>query len=622
VPSPVAVRTVGVIVVCHNYGRFLAEALDSVLAQSRPVNEILVVDDRSDDNTADIAREFIGLGVKYLHVDAGNVHLARKAGFEHCKCDVLCFLDADDKLHTDYIGRGLAEFTSYRVAIVYSDVEHFDAKTGHSSYSAQFSRDRLQVDNYFHAGSLVRREALELSRAFEHVFNPVHTQGDWFLWKRLLEDNWIARKQQGTYFYRQHATNWTFKMREVREYFGYAGLRYEDVTLYIPLSGRREAWSRLQEFLERQQWPHQQVRLVLLDTSQDDEFFQLVRGWVAGCDYPDVRHFRYAVGAPGLADADRYDLDVRSQVRLAVARIYNRMLSLVETEYVWILEDDVTPPDDAGERLLKGFDFDVVSVAAPYRSRYQATFVVWDREGASFNAPGTGLQTVGGNGFGCTILRRSVLREHVFTAELETPDYDTAFYRRLRGTKWVARVDWSCLSEHAGVPAVPPVVAVPAMTPCECAAAGFCPRHHCRKTPHWHMLCQTRPDYFRLWEEGRGPGQHLAPPPENGSEGTVSDGPGLLQKAVNFSKAIVRHARDGGREVEDTVYEQRLGLCRQCPSCDREQMVCRERTCGCFLKVKARWHSEACPLGKWPDLSTSNAGTAREITAVTRSGTS
>lgn len=46
---------------------------------------------------------------------------------------------------------------------------------------------------------------------------------------------------------------------------------------------------------------------------------------------------------------------------------------------------------------------------------------------------------------------------------------------------------------------------------CECdiQGGGWCERHDCRKTPHWVKLCRTRPDYFRAWEEGRGPGQKV-----------------------------------------------------------------------------------------------------------------
>ena len=38
----------------------------------------------------------------------------------------------------------------------------------------------------------------------------------------------------------------------------------------------------------------------------------------------------------------------------------------------------------------------------------------------------------------------------------------------------------------------------------------WCERHKVKKTAHWVRLCQTRPEYFRAWEEGRGPGQRTA----------------------------------------------------------------------------------------------------------------
>lgn len=46
---------------------------------------------------------------------------------------------------------------------------------------------------------------------------------------------------------------------------------------------------------------------------------------------------------------------------------------------------------------------------------------------------------------------------------------------------------------------------------CECVLAGFCKRHNIRKGAEWVALCQSRADYFRVWEEGRGPGQPVDP---------------------------------------------------------------------------------------------------------------
>jgi hypothetical protein len=47
------------------------------------------------------------------------------------------------------------------------------------------------------------------------------------------------------------------------------------------------------------------------------------------------------------------------------------------------------------------------------------------------------------------------------------------------------------------------------MTGCTCPLASYCERHKVDKHEHWHRLCQTHEGYFRLWEDGRGPGQPL-----------------------------------------------------------------------------------------------------------------
>jgi hypothetical protein len=443
--------TVAVVVISHNYGHFLAEALDSVLAQSRPADEIVVLDDDSDDDTGEVARSYAERGVRLLRVEVRNVHLARKAGFEATSSAALCFLDADDRLTRNYLEQGLREFSSPCVAVAYSDVQQFGAKRRRSSYPATFDAGLLAHDNYIHAGSLVRREALEDCRVFELTFDPRHTQGDWFLWRRVLTGRWTARKQTGVYLYRQHNRNWTGKMKKSRpsaHYFHYAGLTQEVLTLFVPLAGRTVFWPQTAAFLGRQAWPHAQVRLVLLDTSQSEAFSRTVRRWIGGCDYGDVRHLQQSVGTAGIADDNRRESGVRSAVVRSMRRIYNRLLSLAETEYVWVLEDDIIPPDDVCERLLKGFDAKTASVAAPYRSRYHADYVVWKRDGRAYAKPGRRLERVGGNGFGCTILRRSVLHDHVFAPLAAIEDYDTAFYRRLQSTPYMAQVDWTCECQH------------------------------------------------------------------------------------------------------------------------------------------------------------------------------
>jgi len=443
-------KTVAVIIPCHNYGQFLTEAVDSVLTQTRWVDEILIVDDSSTDDTPSIARSFRDARVRYLRTEHRHSQRARRAGFEATGSDVVCFLDADDLLARDYLELGMKEFSRNSVGLVYSDVEHFGAETGRSRYPVRYDRDQLARMNYMHTGCLVLREALEVSRGLQVETDDALALQDWLLWRRVLDQGWLARKQKGLYLYRKHGSSMTADWRpwgdNCFDYFHRAALASETITLFIPLSGRSQLWPETATFLERQTWPHDQVKLILFDTSQNAEFSRTVRRWIAGCDYFDVRHLREAVGEAGLADRPRRE--VAHSVSSAMARIYNRLARESVTDYVWIVEDDVLPPPDACSRLLYGFDRQTASVSAAYWSRFANAFVAWGPDQQMIATKGDGLEMIGGNGFGCVLLRGEALRKSVFTATLDFPAFDNAFYFRLPETGLKAKIDWSVECQH------------------------------------------------------------------------------------------------------------------------------------------------------------------------------
>lgn len=80
---------------CYNGERYIAGAIASVRAQTRPVDEILVIDDRSTDRSAEIARE-AGATVVTLLENAGPSN-ARNVGLARASGDLVAFLDADDR---------------------------------------------------------------------------------------------------------------------------------------------------------------------------------------------------------------------------------------------------------------------------------------------------------------------------------------------------------------------------------------------------------------------------------------------------------------------------------------------------------------------------------------------
>ena len=85
---------VSVIVPVYNGERYLTSTLQSVVAQDyRPI-EILVIDDGSDDRSAEIARGFPE--VRYFHQSNQGVSVARNLGIENAQGELIAFLDADD----------------------------------------------------------------------------------------------------------------------------------------------------------------------------------------------------------------------------------------------------------------------------------------------------------------------------------------------------------------------------------------------------------------------------------------------------------------------------------------------------------------------------------------------
>jgi glycosyltransferase involved in cell wall biosynthesis len=94
------VLTASVVIPAYNGARFLGEAIQSVLGQTYPNIELIVVDDVSTDNTAGIVRQFDDSRIKYiLHDKNKGAIAARYTGSRASKGDFIAFLDQDDLFH-------------------------------------------------------------------------------------------------------------------------------------------------------------------------------------------------------------------------------------------------------------------------------------------------------------------------------------------------------------------------------------------------------------------------------------------------------------------------------------------------------------------------------------------
>lgn len=88
---------VSIIIANRNYARFLGEAIDSALAQTHPLVEVVVVDDGSTDESRAVIERYAGRLTAVFQANAGQT-MACAAGIRVSRHPVIIFLDADDRL--------------------------------------------------------------------------------------------------------------------------------------------------------------------------------------------------------------------------------------------------------------------------------------------------------------------------------------------------------------------------------------------------------------------------------------------------------------------------------------------------------------------------------------------
>lgn len=209
---------VSLVVTCHNYGRYLAQALDSLVVQTLPSWEAIVIDDASRDETEEVLERYSAedrIRVVRHSRNLGNI-FSYNEGLELALGEFVGVLSADDfVLRPDALERQVTIFDRHpQVGLVYS--AHAILQEGSPlRYVVPWPQDgvhdgldefrRLMWGNYIlHSGALLRRSVERELGPYEPTLT--HT-GDWDMWLRATARYDVGYVSEPLYAYRLHDSN-------------------------------------------------------------------------------------------------------------------------------------------------------------------------------------------------------------------------------------------------------------------------------------------------------------------------------------------------------------------------------------------------------------------------------
>lgn len=207
--------TVSVIIPTYNYSRYVGHAIDSVLAQTLPVHEIIVVDDGSTDDTESVLAPYRDK-VRVIHQQNRGVAAARNAGVANSSGELVAFLDADDMWLPTKIERQVARLLAEpEIAMVHCGMREVDpaGKTVSTYTQGQdgwIADELLLLERGAVVGpgstALVRRSAFDAIDGFDEE-KDLHPSEDWEFSYRLARRYKIGFIPELLVNYRNHGVN-------------------------------------------------------------------------------------------------------------------------------------------------------------------------------------------------------------------------------------------------------------------------------------------------------------------------------------------------------------------------------------------------------------------------------
>lgn len=219
---------VSIIIPCYNQAHFLPDAIESALAQTYPYVEVIVVNDGSPDNTSHVVRQLRkrkspGYStIKLIEKPNGGLSSARNAGIAAATGEYILPLDADDKIHPDFITKtiGIDDIVSTGLHTFGQESRAWITDVAKPEYQNFIQR------NHINCCSLFKKEIWTAIGGYDEQMRDGFE--DWDFWNRATKAGYtVTIVREWLFYYRKHSVSmFADAMRKRTEIIEYMHRKY------------------------------------------------------------------------------------------------------------------------------------------------------------------------------------------------------------------------------------------------------------------------------------------------------------------------------------------------------------------------------------------------------------
>lgn len=238
---------ISIVVPVYNVELYLRECVESLINQSYPNLEIVLVDDSSTDSSLSICREYQkkDTRIKVLHKQNGGAASARNYGLDSVSGDYICLIDSDDIVASDYVEKLLSVLINNQADIaVCSFVQYY--RNGKEKNPITYPVTTISQVDYLERFLSdwtcgIAWNKMFKSEILKHVrYSEGHKIDDeFFTYLAVMKSKRVAIFDDTLYFYRMRASSVmsqanTYQERIIMDNVAYSTTRYENIKKFYP----------------------------------------------------------------------------------------------------------------------------------------------------------------------------------------------------------------------------------------------------------------------------------------------------------------------------------------------------------------------------------------------------